>query len=219
MACIYSVVANANHMPVWGGAEQLLGTNPVAFGIPAGEEAPVVLDIATTVVSYGTVKAYRLAGRDMPEGWMIDRETGAPVTDHSRSAEGLLMPFGGYKGSGLAIVLGLLAGTMNGACFGRDVVDFNANVTDECNTGHFMIVVDVSRFTPIEKFKAEVDHHLRDLKRSKLLPGFDEIRLPGAHRRARQLDRRANGVPLGTEVLAQLDQLTDELKIVPLAAR
>jgi LDH2 family malate/lactate/ureidoglycolate dehydrogenase len=219
MACIYSVVASANHMPLFGGAEQLLGTNPIAFGIPAGEEPPVVLDIATTVVSYGTVKAYRLAGREMPEGWMVDAKTGKPLTDPARSAEGLLLPMAGYKGSGLALVLGLLGGTMNNAYFGRDIVDFNADVETECNTGHFIIVVDISRFVPLEKFKADVDRHLRDLKNSKTLPGFDEIRLPGEMRRKRQLDRAANGLALGAEVLTQLDQLAAELQIKPLAAR
>src|SRR5262245_40293376 len=101
MIGIYSVVASANHMAVWGGIETLLGTNPVAFAIPAGEEAPVVLDIATTVVSYGTVKNYRLQGKAMPEGWMVSKSDGMPLTDPARSDEGLLAPIGTYKGSGL----------------------------------------------------------------------------------------------------------------------
>ena len=130
MIGIYSVVASANHMAPWGGVETLLGTNPIAVAIPAGEEAPVVLDIATTVVSYGTVKNYRLQGREMPEGWMVDTEDGRPLTDPARSAEGVLLPIGGYKGSGLALVLGLLAGPLNGAAFGRDVFDFNYNDDD-----------------------------------------------------------------------------------------
>ena len=70
-----TVVASANHMPVWGGVEMLLGTNPVAIAIPAGEEAPVVLDIATSVVSYGTVKSHRLQDKPMPEGWMVSPRT------------------------------------------------------------------------------------------------------------------------------------------------
>ena len=135
MIGIMAAVANANHMPIWGGAELLLGTNPVAFAIPAGEEAPVVLDIATTIVSYGTIKAHALQGRDLPEGWMVDRATGEPLTDPRRSHEGLLLPFGGYKGSGLALMLGLLAGVLNGAAFGRDVIDFNADVASQTNTG------------------------------------------------------------------------------------
>src|SRR5882672_4549231 len=80
MIGLYGAVANANHMAVWGGAELLLGTNPLGIAVPSGD-GPVVLDMATTIVSYGTVKKYALAGRDMPEGWLIDRETGGPLTD------------------------------------------------------------------------------------------------------------------------------------------
>jgi len=219
MIGIYSVVANANHMPLWGGAENLLGTNPVAFAIPAGEETPVVLDIATTVVSYGTVKAYKLQGRAMPEGWMVDPKDGKPLTDSARSAEGLLLPIGGYKGSGLALVLGLLAGTLNGAAFGRDVIDFNYNDTDACDTGHFLIALDVARFVPLANFKAEVDRHVRELRSSKVLPGFDAIRLPGDARQQRRAERSANGVPVFPEVIAQLDTLADQLKIKRLRSR
>ena len=216
MIGIYAVVANANHMPLHGGAENLLGTNPIAFAIPAGEQPPVVLDIATTVVSYGTVKAYKLQGKTMPEGWMVNPKDGQRLTDSAKSGEGLLLPIGGYKGSGLALVLGLLAGTLNGAAFGRDVVDFNNNDTDACDTGHFMIVLDVSRFLPIAAFKAEVDRHLRDMKNSPRLPGVDEIRLPGEQRLVRRADRTKNGVPVYPEVIGQLDKLAAELKIKPL---
>lgn len=219
VAVIYSVVANANHMPMWGGAENLLGTNPIAIGIPTGEEPLVVLDIATTVVSYGTVKAHKLQGKPMPEGWMINAKDGSPLTDSARSAEGLLLPIGGYKGAGLALVLGLLAGTLNGAAFGRDVVDFNNNDTDECNTGHFLIALDISRFMPIDVFKREVDHQLRELRESKRLPGVDAIYFPGELRAQRRSDRQRNGVPLADEVLIQLDNLADELGVAKLARR
>jgi len=219
MIGIYAVVASANHMPVWGGAEGLLGTNPVAFGIPAGEEAPVVLDIATTVVSYGTIKTHRIEGKPLPEGWMVNASDGKPLTDSARSAEGLLLPIGGYKGSGLALVLGLLAGPLNRAAFGRDVIDFNYNDTDECNTGHFLIVLDVARFTPLAEFKQEMDRHLRDLRQSKPLPGFDAIRLPGEQRAKRRTERLRDGVPLLREVIAQLDRLAAELGVTTLTAR
>ena len=219
MVGIYAVVANANHMPVWGGAENLLGTNPVAFAIPAGEEPPVVLDIATTVVSYGTVKAYKMQGKPMPEGWMINPKDGTPLTDSARSAEGLLLPIGGYKGSGLALVLGLLAGTLNGAAFGRDVIDFNYNDSDACDTGHFFIALDVSRFIPIDVFKREIDRQLRVLRQSRRLPGVDAIRLPGEQRAQRRADRLRNGVPIVNEVIVQLDKLAKELGVAPLATR
>jgi LDH2 family malate/lactate/ureidoglycolate dehydrogenase len=219
MVGIYGVVASANHMAIWGGVETLIGTNPVAFAIPAGEEAPIVLDVATSVVSYGTIKSHRLQGKPLPEGWMVNKKDGSPLTDPARSGEGLLLPIGGYKGSGLALVLGLLAGPLNGAAFGRDVFDFNFNDTDACNTGHFIIALDVARFTPLDAFKAEMDRHLRDLRTSKPLPGFDTVRLPGQERRTRRADRLANGVPMPRELIEQLDAFAGEIGIKPLRGR
>jgi LDH2 family malate/lactate/ureidoglycolate dehydrogenase len=113
----------------------------------------------------------------------------------------------------------MLAGVLNGAAFGREVVDFNADDESACNTGHFIIALDVSRFMPIAAFKSEVDRQLRDLKSSKLLPGFDSIRLPGEQREARRMDRRTNGVPVFSEIVEQLDKLAAELKIKPLRER
>src|SRR5512140_793025 len=130
MIGMYAAVANANHMAVWGGADPLLGTNPLAIGVPSGA-GPMVLDMATTVVSYGTVKNYALQGKPMQAGWMVNTATGEDIIDAKKSAEGLLLPIGGYKGSGLAIMLGLLAGPLNRAAFGRDVVDFNADDKSE----------------------------------------------------------------------------------------
>ena len=219
MIGIYSVVASANHMAMWGGAETLLGTNPLAVAIPAGEEAPVVLDIATTVVSYGTVKNYRLQGKAMPEGWMVSRDDGGPLTDPQKSADGLLLPIGGYKGSGLALVLGLLAGTLNGAAFGRDVIDFNYDDESACDNGHFIIALDIARFLPLAAFTAEIDRHVRDLRNSQRLPGVEAIRLPGEQRRARRDDRVANGVPMLPELIAQLDKLAGEVGVKSLQQR
>jgi len=219
MVGIYGVVASANHMAIWGGVDLLIGTNPVAFAIPAGEEAPVVLDIATSVVSYGTVKSHRLQGKPLPEGWMINTKDAAPLTDPARSSEGVLLPIGGYKGSGLALVLGLLSGPLNGAAFGRDVFDFNFNDTDVCNTGHFIIALDVARFTPLDAFKRDIDRHLRDLRASKPLPGFDRVRLPGEERRTRRADRFRNGVPMPRELIAELDKFAAEIAVTPLRQR
>jgi LDH2 family malate/lactate/ureidoglycolate dehydrogenase len=219
MVGIYGVVASANHMPAWGGVESLLGTNPVAFAIPAGQEAPIVLDIATSVVSYGTIKSHRLQGKPLPDGWMVNTKDGKPLNDAARSGEGVLLPIGGYKGSGLALVLGLLSGPLNGAAFGRDVFDFNFNDTDACNTGHFIIALDVARFTPLDTFKAEMDRHLRDLRTSKPLPGFGEVRLPGQERRTRREDRLTNGVPMPRELIGELDKFAGELGVKPLRER
>jgi L-2-hydroxycarboxylate dehydrogenase (NAD+) len=218
MVGLYSAVANANHMPLAGGAEPVLGTNPVAIAIPAGKEAPIVLDIATSIVSYGTIKNHRLQNKPLKDDWMIDPKTGEAVIDPHKSAEALLLPMAGYKGAGLALMLGLLAGTLNGALFGRDCVDFNAEPDRVTNTGQFVLALDPSRFQPIAQFKAAVDRHIRELRNTQPLPG-QSVRLPGEQRAQRRADRLHNGLPLAPELLAQLDKLAGELSIKPLNAR
>jgi len=218
MIGLYAAVANANHMPLAGGAEVLLGTNPFAIAIPAGKEPPLVLDIATSIVSYGTIKSHRLQNKPLPPDWMVDPKTGDAVTDPKKTAEALLLPMGGYKGAGLALMLGLLAGTLNGAFFGRDCVDFNATPEKVNNTGQFVIALDPARFQKLSAFKAEVDRHSRELRASKTLPG-QSVRLPGDQRAKRRADRLANGLLLPPELLAELDKMAAELKITPLRER
>jgi L-2-hydroxycarboxylate dehydrogenase (NAD+) len=218
MIGMYAAIANANHMAVWGGADPLLGTNPLAFAVPSGT-GPYVLDMATTVVSYGTVKNHVLQGKPLQPGWMVNTATGEDVIDPTRSAEGLLLPIGGYKGSGLAVMLGLVGGTLNRAAFGRDVVDFNADDTSETNTGHFIVALDVARFLPLAEYKAAVDHHIHELKQSKRLPGVDEIRMPGERRRECRAERSRDGVPLSPALMAQLDKLAGELGVKKLSER
>lgn len=218
MVGLYSAVANANHMPLAGGAEPLLGTNPLAIAIPAGEEPPVVLDIATSIVSYGTIKNHRLQNKPLAHDWMVDPKTGEAIIDPHKSAEALLLPMAGYKGAGLALTLGLLAGTLNGALFGRDCVDFNAEPDRVTNTGQFVVALDPSRFQKLETFKAEVDRHVRSLRASKTLPG-QSVRLPGDERAKRRADRLKNGLALPPELLTQLDRLAGELGIKSLGER
>ncbi len=218
MIGLYAAVANANHMPLAGGAENLLGTNPIAFAIPAGEEPPLVLDIATSIVSYGTIKNHRLRNVPLQPTWMVDPDTGAAVTDPHKTADALLLPMGGYKGAGLALMIGMLAGVLNGAFFGRDCVDFNATPEKINNTGQFVLALDPARFQKLETFKAEVDRHIRELRASKTLPG-ESVRLPGEERARRRADRLAHGLALAPELLAQLEKLATELGIEPLAAR
>ena len=212
MIGIYMAVGSANHMPPWGGVELLLSTNPIAFAIPALEEPPVVLDIATSMAAYGKVKTKALRGEPMPEGWMIDLH-GRPLTDPKRAEEGFLLPIGGYKGSGLALVFGLLAGTLNGAVFGRDVIDFNKDDETPTNTGQVIVALDVKRFSPIEAFKRSVDEHIRDFRKSKRMPGVEHIRLPGEQSHATWRERSVHGIPLNDALLNNLHQVAIDLRI------
>jgi L-2-hydroxycarboxylate dehydrogenase (NAD+) len=219
MVGIYGAASSVNHMAPWGGTEPLLGTNPIAVAIPAGAEAPIILDIATSLASNGAIRTHELEGRAMPEGWVQNRSDGSPITDPRRINEGTYLPMGGYKGSGLSIIIGLLAGTLNGAAFGRDIRDFALPPGGELNVGQFVIALDITRFLPPEVFKAEIDRHIRELAASRRLPGGDAVRVPGQGRLARRQEREKSGVPLNATLLAQVDEVATSLGITPLGAR
>ena len=214
MIGLYLAVGNANHLPPWGGIDMLLSTNPIAVAVPAGDELNVVLDMATTVAAYGKVKTKAQRGETMPEGWMMDRE-GRPLTDPRRSNEGFLLPIGGYKGYGLALIFGLLAGTLNAAAMGKDVVDFNADDTTPTNTGHVIVAINIASFQPVDRFKASVDALVKDIRNSRTLPGVDRIRIPGDGSVAARMDRLEHGIPLPPALLASLNQLAAELEVSP----
>jgi L-2-hydroxycarboxylate dehydrogenase (NAD+) len=217
MIGLYFAVGNANHLPPWGGVDMLLSTNPIAVAVPALEEPPLVLDMATTVAAYGKVKVAAQQGNAMPEGWMIDRQ-GQPLTNPNRADDGFLLPIGGYKGAALALMFGLLAGTLNGAANGADVVDFNKDDTTPTNTGQAICVIDVKAFAEPVAFKRQVDAVIRQLHGSALLPGFDRIRLPGEDRHRRIEERTAQGIPIPPALRAALDKMSADLPIAALFA-
>jgi LDH2 family malate/lactate/ureidoglycolate dehydrogenase len=212
MIGVYLAVGNANHMAPWGGTELLLSTNPVAVAVPALEEPPVVLDMATSVVAYGRVKLAAQRGEQMPEGWMLDH-WGRPLTDPARAEDGTLLPIGGYKGYGLSLVFGLLAGILNGAACGRSTVDFNKDDVTPTNTGQVIVALKIDTFTPLTSFRAAVDGFVREIRASPKMEGVDRIGIPGERSHAMLLDRRANGIPMTPALHQSLARLARQLEI------
>jgi LDH2 family malate/lactate/ureidoglycolate dehydrogenase len=212
MIGLYFCVGNANVLPPWGGTEVLLSTNPISIAVPASKHPSIVLDMATTNTALGKIRLKAQRNEPMPEGWMIDRQ-GKPLTDAKRASEGFLVPVGGPKGYGLALMFGLLAGTLNGAAFGRDVVNYTVDSKTPSNTGQVIVAVDITTFADVEAFKKNVDEMWDVMKSSPTLPGVDEVRLPGEHSEQLYRERMANGVPLGAELRKVLDELADRLGI------
>lgn len=212
---IYMAVGNANHMAPWGGIDLLLSTNPIAIAVPAGDHPIVLLDIATTVAAYGKVKVAAQKGESIPEGWMIDRQ-GSPITDPQKSSEGSLLPIGGYKGYGLAVMIGLLAGALNNAAVGKGTIDFNAHHDLITNTGQTIIAVDPSAFGDKEAFIERVITLVNDLKSSSTLPGVNEIRVPGDGAAKLMAERMRLGIPVAPELLEALNACAKECGITSL---
>jgi L-2-hydroxycarboxylate dehydrogenase (NAD+) len=212
MIGLYFCVGNANLLPPWGGTEVLLSTNPISLAVPALKHPSIVLDMATTNTAFGKIRLKAQRNEPMPEGWMIDRQ-GNPLTDPKRASEGFLVPIGGPKGYGLALMIGLLAGTLNGAAFGRDVVDYTKDSKTPSNTGQVIVAVDIAAFADVHAFKQEVDSMWATMKSSPTLPGVEEVRLPGERTAHVYQERMANGIPLGAELRKVLDELADRLSV------
>ena len=161
-------------MAPFGGADKLLGTNPIVMASPAGEEYPMILDISTSVVAMGKVISYRREGKEMPLGWANDIN-GVPTTDAKEAYA--VTPIGSYKGSGLAMFVEIFSGLLTGANFSYQIKTTEAAPCED--TGFSLILVDIYKFMPIEEYKKRADEFIHDIKNSKKATGVKEIFMPG----------------------------------------
>jgi len=212
MIGLYFAMGSNNHLPPWGGSENLLGTSPMAVAVPAGDEPAIVLDMSPTVVAFGKVRLKAQRGEPMPVGWMIDRD-GKPLTDPKKADEGYLLPIGEYKGYGLSLIIGILAGALNRAAMGRDVIDFVKETGKATNTGQAIAAIAIDTFVRPAEFKRTIDGFIRDIRNSSRLPGVERIWLPGEQSHAKLLDRRAHGIPMPKALRESLDSVARDLNI------
>ncbi len=198
----------------FGGRAPMLSTNPLAFAVPAGQEPPVLLDMATTVVSRGRILLYAKKGLDIPPTWALD-EAGQPTTSAREALKGTLQPMAGYKGYGLSLIVDLLSGVLTGATYGMHCQGFLLDYTrPPADLGSFFAAVSVDSFMDVPEFRARVDQALREIKSSPRAPGVERIYAPGEiehERRAVSLDR---GITVPAEVLPELSALGEELGVV-----
>lgn len=204
-----AAVGSANHVPAYGATDILLGTNPIAISTPSAGDDPFVLDMATTVAAMGKIKTLAQRGESMPEGWMVGRD-GQPLTDPKRRDEGFMLPIGGAKGFGLSVAIGMMAGLLNGAAFGSDVVDFTSDTRSETNTGQFVLALDIAAFGSTDDFKANSARVFDELCASSPLPGYEPVRLPGQGKQALLDKHRQSGIPLNPALIEDLRALAKE---------
>ena len=158
----------------FGGADSVLGTNPVIVAAPAKEERPLLLDISTSNVAFGKVQAFAREGKALPAGWALDA-AGRPTTD--AKAAKTVLPIAGPKGYGLAVMIEMFSALLAGAGYGPGV-GFASKGQHE-NTGFSMILIDPARFMPVEEFKAGVDAYIRSIKGGTKAENVKEIFMPG----------------------------------------
>ena len=192
----------------FGGADRMLGTNPIVVGIPTGEVYPMVLDISTTNVAMGKIQAAQREGQSLPTGWASDYD-GRPTTDPAQAYA--LSFIAGHKGYGLAVMVDALSTLLSGAAYGSDVGLFSR--LEKENTGFFMLLIDPSRFMPLEDFKRSADRYVRMIKASRRAEGVEEIFLPGEIERRKYEQLTESGVAVSDALQAELCQLSRRLGV------
>lgn len=189
----------------FGAKEAYLGTNPIAFAIPAGDCYPLVLDMATSVISWGKVILAAKKKESIPSGLAIDGN-GEVVTDPGKAVA--LPPLGGAKGSGLAIVIDILSGILMGASFGIHI-NKGEDFSEPRKLAHLVGAIEISSFSDVEQFKQKVDQMITEIKNLPRAPGFQEILLPGEKEFKTKEKRLKEGIPIPKEVFDELQGLED----------
>ncbi len=190
-------LATTNGLPTmawFGGLDRILSINPVGIAIPAGEESPIVIDTSFGAVARGKIAIHAQLGRPLPEGWATDKDGNATI-DPAAALEGLIQPAGGYKGTSMALVMGILSALLSGAAYGTELGDFVKGATAGAD-GQFVLAIDVAAFEDPARFRARMDGIIRQIHASRPAPGVDRIYLPGERAAETERRYRAEGVPL-----------------------
>jgi L-2-hydroxycarboxylate dehydrogenase (NAD+) len=203
----------------FGGAERMLGTNPLAIGIPAGHEPPIVLDMSTCTVPYGKIEMAMRRGESIPTGWAIDRD-GRPTTDPGAMIEGgALLPLGsdrehsGHKGYGLAVAVDVLSAILSGANWGPFAPPFALRQEDPPRKvgkgiGHFFGAMRIDAFRDGNEFKSQVDDFVRTLRATRPVAGIDAVLVPGDPEHQAEKERAEHGIPLLPAVVEDLREVS-----------
>lgn len=192
----------------FGGADRMIGTNPIIAAIPTGEEYPIVMDISTTNVAMGKIQAAEREQKPIPLGWANDYD-GNPTTDPA--AAYALTSIAAHKGYGLAVIVDALSTFLSGAAYGSDIGLFSK--LEKENTGFFLVLIDPSRFMPIEQFKASADRYVRMMKDSRKAAGVEEILLPGEIERKKYQEYIRTGIEVSEALQKELADLARKLGV------
>ena len=207
------------------GVENMLGTNPLVFGMPTDEDFIFTNDYATSITQRGKIEQYAREGKTCPPGWVIDRE-GKTKTDSVAILKDLvagtaaLTPLGGlgeetagYKGYGYATVVEILSSALQQGAFLKQLLGIENGKKAPYRLGHFFMAIDISAFTDLEAFKKTTGDILRALRASEKAPGAERIYTCGEKEHLAWLYRRDKGVPADAEVQKQMVEMRDELKL------
>lgn len=186
-------------MVLWGAAKPFLGTNPLSYAVPAGKYDPLILDMATSVVARGKIRRALDSGSSIPPDWAVSSD-GRRTTDPAEAYKGYVLPFGGPKGSAIALLVEILSGVITGAAVGPEVGSMYADFKRPQGLGHFFIAVDPAHFIGREAFAARMERLVKFVHDLPPAEGTDAVLLPGEIERLNEKRRLAEGIPVPPDV-------------------
>jgi LDH2 family malate/lactate/ureidoglycolate dehydrogenase len=207
-------LATTNALPTmapWGGIDRILGINPLSVAIPAGEEIPIVYDAAFSYSARGKIEVYHQKGLQIPSTWAFDAE-GRPTTDPAKALEGLLQPIGEYKGTSLALIMGILSAVLSGASYGTELGDLEKGAKAG-QDGHFFMALKIAAFEDVARFKRRVDGIIRQIRNGRKATGFDRIYSPGELEAETEIKYRKEGIPLNEDTLKGIITAAEQLGV------
>lgn len=190
-------------MPAPGGAERVVGNNPIAIALPSNDGSIFVVDMATSATAMGKIRLAESAGKPIPEGWAADAE-GRPTTDPAAAIKGMLLPAAGPKGFGLAVAIDLLCGGLSGGAIGDEVAPLYGDPAMPYRCSHLFLAIDPARFG-IHNMGARVEGFANRIRNARRAPGTERIYAPGDLEPARRA-ANADECPLPPDVLAKLKE-------------
>ena len=178
-----------------GGKVAKIGNNPFAIAIPGGSRGPVILDMSCSVVAKGRIRQAAAEGESIPKTWALDEE-GEPTDDPQKALKGVLLPFGGYKGYGIALLIEILAGMMTGAGYSTNLGTLYPLGSKPLNYGVLVFALDPAVLMPTDEFSTKLDGFLHDIKTPPFSRGISKIYVPGEPEREMKGKSAKEGVQL-----------------------
>lgn len=198
-----------------GGTKKIVGVNPFAIAVPSGikYKFPIVLDIACSQVAKSKIiMSIRKGEKNIPENWALDSQ-GRPTKNAKEALNGLLLPIGGHKGYGLAVIIDIIAGIITGAAFGTEVSSNYGDLKNRQKNGLFFTAIKINNFIQSEVYKKRIDQLINEIKSSSLSPGNEEVFLPGEKEYLIAEKRYIKGIPLSNYLYKELSLISSDLGI------
>ena len=198
-----------------GGREGRLGNNAMSVAVPAGKSPPLVLDMATGAVAWGKIFVAQQEKKKIPMTWALDKN-GLPTDDPNAAAhQGLIQPFGGYKGYGLSLLIDILTGVLSGGGFSTHVRTLYKQIETPSQVAHTCAALRVQAFMPLREFHGRMQAIIQLMQSCPSAPGVERIFVPGEIEHETEQRRRAEGIPINGELRDELKTLGMELKVKP----